>query len=110
MKYLFGAGNGRQNLSGRFAVDIQNIVGDIIPALIQHFDHIDILLGEQVQDLAQDLGHVLIGKTDPISRGALQFTVGEIDRIANIAVFNKFNQLARTHNGTVVLCLSRAGS
>ena len=48
MKYLFGAGNGRQNLSGRFAVDIQNIVGDIIPALIQHFDHIDILLGVQL--------------------------------------------------------------
>ncbi len=65
---------------------------------------------QDAEHLVEHLRHIAVGKGDPVAAVALHGNIGEIDRIFDVAVVEKVDQLIGHHDGTVLFGLRGAGA
>ena len=91
-------------------VQVQHGIGILSPALIHQAGNVDVVSGHSRCEAAQGVWNIFMQNGDPALRGTnAHITVGEVDRIDNIAVFQIVHQFGNGHLGTVVLGLLGGG-
>ena len=68
----------KQRVGGR-AVQVNEVIGNIVPALVEQIDDVDLAVANQCQDMAQGAGQVRVRYGDAGTHGALELKSREID-------------------------------
>mmetsp|Transcript_779 Transcript_779/g.1020 ORF Transcript_779/g.1020 Transcript_779/m.1020 type:complete len:267 (+) Transcript_779:439-1239(+) len=92
--------------------NIQDIVGNISPRLINLLNNVQIFMGKGICNFSQHSRYILIhnGKSDSATGSVSQGRGGEIDGIANSTRFQKFSNRIHGHGTSGIFGFGRAGT
>ena len=94
----------------RLIFHVDDAVGVIAAAEINHVYDVEIVIGQYRQDVTEYLGDVFIAECNPVATIPGHLGVGIIDRIPDISIFQKIHQLFSSHDGTILLGLAGTGA
>ena len=90
---------------------IQNVVGQIATAAVDHINHVDLRICQHRQHMPQHTRHVLVRERDAGCALRARHAHGrKVHRIDHIAVLQKVHELVGRHHGAVLFGLGRAGA
>ena len=86
---------------GYFAVDIDDVIGNVAPALVDHVGDVKLVVGHEMRDLLDHARRIQIADGDSLLAGSVKKAFGEVDRILDVPVFQEIHNLFDRHKSAV---------
>ena len=81
--------NGLHYTHTRFVFHVNNAVGKVTPAEIDHINNIKIVISQYGQNMAQNLRDIFVAKSNPVTTVSRHLGIRVIDGIPDISIFKK---------------------
>ncbi len=103
-------GDLRRHLLADHAAGVDDRVGHIAARLVDHVLNVDVLLADQVQEAVDHAGDIPVDDAQAADAGALQGDARQVDAVFDVAVAEIVGELARGHDGALLLALRGGGA